>query len=761
MQTLVKMQSHADSSVMEAVNHFKNSAMEADTISKHGARSKSLMSRANFVFSIILAAVISVFMFPACGNDDGDDNTGETPSNVVYSGGAIFDYGEYTPGLYNYDILLYSSGVNLENGTGTGNLIEFELWSTSPIGLPTGTYTFANSPQNNRFTYGNIYTNFNLRTETGSEVEIVGGSVTITSSGGSTTVSWNVTTENGRTVTGSFTGALPVIDNNGGGDGAPSTPTGLTAVQSGTSVIVSWNAVSGATGYGVYRSGSASGNFTLIGSPSGTSFTDASPLNGNNSYLVVAINNSGTSNQSSVVSVNYVPPGGGGVQSGMYLGIIGFHENISQERSISLLTRNNLAQFRTFVDGLTDATATALYYAVDNAIDRLSIATLPSDLSNVAIVTFTDGIDNASPMLNTFYLGNEKEIFRDDVSKRLSETMVKNLPIRAYSIGIRGTDVGVSAIPEFLANLPALSTGGNWHEASDMAQVEAIFRGIASDLRNISQSQTIELGFPGVVVNTGQIRFTFDKVNTPAEAAASNFYIQGTYTSGAFTLQNITYEGMSSSSGSSLVGVVRGVRVFYNFENVTSDCGNSVSTNDIKLWYSSDNGATWTMTSEFDPDNDSETVVTEKSAAVMLVLDCTRSLGTQGFIQMQNAAKTFINVLAGDSDTGGGSGVDRTKAQVRFQKNSGGRASIMTVDNSLGNELARHNFGAATTGTSNYVEITPGNHILWYSISRLRDEIFWINNLPAPHSYNFQAGRRYTIVSGNNDSFTVTDNGTF
>jgi len=35
--------------VMEAVNHSKNSAVEADTTSKHGASSKSLMSRGNFL----------------------------------------------------------------------------------------------------------------------------------------------------------------------------------------------------------------------------------------------------------------------------------------------------------------------------------------------------------------------------------------------------------------------------------------------------------------------------------------------------------------------------------------------------------------------------------------------------------------------------------------------------------------------------------------------------------------------------------------
>ena len=37
----------ARSAAMEAVNHLKNSAMEADTILKHGRNPKSQMSRVN------------------------------------------------------------------------------------------------------------------------------------------------------------------------------------------------------------------------------------------------------------------------------------------------------------------------------------------------------------------------------------------------------------------------------------------------------------------------------------------------------------------------------------------------------------------------------------------------------------------------------------------------------------------------------------------------------------------------------------------
>ena len=81
--------------------------------------------------------------------------------------------------------------------------------------------------------------------------------------------------------------------------------------------------------------------------------------------------------------------------TGLYVGIIGFNDNITR-REIGLLTNNNKGQFQNFIDNLPMRAATGLYYAVDNAINMLETATLPDDLENVSIVTFTDGLDNAS-----------------------------------------------------------------------------------------------------------------------------------------------------------------------------------------------------------------------------------------------------------------------------------------------------------------------------------------------------------------------------
>jgi fibronectin type 3 domain-containing protein len=71
-------------------------------------------------------------------------------------------------------------------------------------------------------------------------------------------------------------------------------PTGLTAAQSSSSSIqVLWNAVSGASLYKVYRSSSATGIYSSIGTTPGTSYNDVGVTPGDNYYYKVSALTSG------------------------------------------------------------------------------------------------------------------------------------------------------------------------------------------------------------------------------------------------------------------------------------------------------------------------------------------------------------------------------------------------------------------------------------------------------------------------------------
>lgn len=95
----------------------------------------------------------------------------------------------------------------------------------------------------------------------------------------------------------------------GGGTAAPSAPTGVSAYFSGSTAIpeitISWNSVSNATSYKIYRSSSAYGSYTYLLSTSITYTYDFNPINGTNYYKVKAVNNNGESSFSDYVSCDY------------------------------------------------------------------------------------------------------------------------------------------------------------------------------------------------------------------------------------------------------------------------------------------------------------------------------------------------------------------------------------------------------------------------------------------------------------------------
>ena len=227
---------------MEAVNHLKNSAMEAETISKHGRSSKSQMSRGNFFrLSLALSVVViaSAVAFFSCKNDETEDPA---------------DLGKKAAQEWCDCNKQYEKDGNEEKWDRCTDRIvdKYEKYEDNDA------FERAFDKELDKCNYD------------------------------------------------------APSGNNGGGGTILAMPTGMTAVQSGSSIIVSWNAVIGATSYNVYRWSLSSETWTLIGNPSATSYTDSNPLNGENHYFVTAVNNTGESGQDDYVSCNYSSGGGGG-----------------------------------------------------------------------------------------------------------------------------------------------------------------------------------------------------------------------------------------------------------------------------------------------------------------------------------------------------------------------------------------------------------------------------------------------------------------
>ena len=119
-------------------------------------------------------------------------------------------------------------------------------------------------------------------------------------------------------------GSLSVSSNGGGAGGGgdnpggggttskPGTPTGVNATAGSSYITVTWNAVSGADNYNVYRSTSASGTYSFVSTAYSTTYTDYSVTAGTTYYYkVTAENSAGESAKSSYASAKISTSGGG------------------------------------------------------------------------------------------------------------------------------------------------------------------------------------------------------------------------------------------------------------------------------------------------------------------------------------------------------------------------------------------------------------------------------------------------------------------
>lgn len=331
---------------------------------------------------------------------------------------------------------------------------------------------------------------------------------------------------------------------------------------------------------------------------------------------------------------------GGGFSSGIYLGITGFNDRL-YTYPVRQLTNSTKSGFDTFINGFSMKNGTLLYYSVDHAISDLQSISLPSDLSKVAIITFTDGLDQGSIMMNETY--NNNADYLNAINRRIRNETVCRLPITSYSIGLQGTDVVDETM--FINNLKLLSSEGidnnkYAYDVNDMSSVNAIFRNIAEQLSKSSYFQTIKLKMPGLPDGT-LVRFTFDNVDS---ADKSEVYIEGIFKLSTKSLENLEFKGMTSTSGSVIKGVIDGIFVSFTFENVHTPTNNLINKYYIKEWNYITSYKTWQINSEFDKTDNAEITTEQRSLAVMLVLDCSSSLSND-FTTAKKNAKDFINTL--------------------------------------------------------------------------------------------------------------------
>lgn len=331
-------------------------------------------------------------------------------------------------------------------------------------------------------------------------------------------------------------------------------------------------------------------------------------------------------------------------QEGLYLGIVGFNSEL-YTMPLGLLNQSTKTTFENFVDNLTMQNGTILYHAVNTGLTSLAKAKIPENLINVSVVTFTDGLDKGSYEFSNYSSGAEYlSAVHDSI---INETIGGN-HISAYSIGIRGSDVGnnTDAFYENLRNLSSDPTN-NVYEVNNMNEASEKFAEIAQKLYQQSSFYNVSLKLSAPEPNY-ILRFTFD--NNINSAEESQCYIQGTYirqNDDIRRLTNIEYVGLQCQTGPIANATWDGRFIEFSFKNLTDNNGNPISTEFVKLWEQKPSSTEWDHDSEFTPSGNTGIVNEYKSAMIMLVLDCSSSLGSD-FINMKTAANGFIETLSGN-----------------------------------------------------------------------------------------------------------------
>ena len=207
--------------------------------------------------------------------------------------------------------------VSANGGGGTEQPSASAFYIKHPWNNGSWEWKKMSSSGNNTYTYTGIWGGVGANINTSSsdsgaewyEASKISGASSL-STGTEVTFTFVSTNGNIGTLSVSTNGGGNNPGGGGGGDqgSTPNTPTGLQGSMAGSAntgfrVNLSWNMVSAADSYNIYRSSSENGSYSKIGRSQSNSYTDNNPYDGDNYYKVTAVNSSGESSKSGSINV--------------------------------------------------------------------------------------------------------------------------------------------------------------------------------------------------------------------------------------------------------------------------------------------------------------------------------------------------------------------------------------------------------------------------------------------------------------------------
>lgn len=337
--------------------------------------------------------------------------------------------------------------------------------------------------------------------------------------------------------------------------------------------------------------------------------------------------------------------------SGVYMGLISFSDVINYF-PISILDNSTESSFVDFINDMEMANATILYYAVDQAVDKMGSLSYPTDLTNAVIITFTDGLDQGSLAKKPEMLTSRN--YAKYLFDKISSTNIQGNKLQAYTIGLKGKDVSDDEL--FMVNLESLSSSAeNAHSVEDIDDVKYELDKLYEQLSSQTRQKILSVTVP-MMSHGDRYRFTLDSTTAPDKVDSSNLWFEGVFDITNCTFNEIEYHGFTSASGNSITAERNGVYIILTL----NDCRNmlddvlEIEKNDIDQWLYIPSKNTWQHNVENDKEGNIKIEEIHTSAAIMFVLDCSTSLG-ESFPILKQTAISFIDRLAGNE--GGSDGV--------------------------------------------------------------------------------------------------------
>ncbi len=403
-------------------------------------------------------------------------------------------------------------------------------------------------------------------------------------------------------------------------------PTGIIAIQENNKIKISWN--SSDTPYLTFyvsktitpsEPDGASEVFVGTAYDGVNYLYDEDPFEGLNYYKIYADDGYYRSKESDYVSCEFRTIGSA------YIGVVAFNSNISVYP-----VSNFIKEAQQFITNKTnDVDRTALCYAVSKATTLFSSGGLPA-FDKIFIISFTDGFDNGSSSL---YVADNKHIAQGQVYDQAKLDLSAKIGLRSYAIGF-GDEVSGHE-----TDMKKLVVGGGEYKIATSASLNNTFQDIANSVLASAKNITLR-------TQEGLYTEDYPKYFRLTVTAAANSFTSTTESSSVIcklvgkTLSILT-PGNFVSFSAPVTGILSDtdnkiIIPLNNLQYIRNSTEYVIK--DISVEVSFDKGRTYYT----DVEDSSTSEDISKNIAVVLVIDCSTSLGS-AFSYVQTSANAFID----------------------------------------------------------------------------------------------------------------------